>query len=48
MRPGKKKKKKLEIAQGCAIVTEDETKKWDVGTVVLHHHPRMIHSGSYS
>lgn len=43
----KKKKKYLEIAWGCVIVTEDETKKRGVGTIVLHCQPRF-NSGSCS
>lgn len=42
MGPGREKKEKyLEIAWGCVIVTEDETKKRGVGTIVLHLHPRF-------
>lgn len=36
-----RQKKNFEISWECVIVTEDETKKYDVGTVDLHHYPRF-------
>lgn len=43
----RKKEKYLKIVWGCVIVTEGETKKRGVGTIVLHCHPRF-NSGSCS